>query len=210
MLVLRFRHRVTRTFRVATMLGWMPLQACSEVAPGGLLPAAVTPEESPALFEAAIRHFAARTDERLRVDPRPLRPEARLHQVLERDLLPDRPEIVRMRNAVIEAGRWGVADAVADSKCMFVDGLPPPRPPGWQPPDSVRLFQEQCRRNRGTESLVFGLPQAENDPGHPNRWRMSAMRMLLFGYEGFDLVLERDAFGEWRVVEVRERTGVFS
>jgi len=123
-----------------------------------------------------------------------------------------------MRATVIEQGGWGVADAVADWTCVFAEGLPRAVPPpgmGVSEPasparDSVATWRERCRRNGRFQSLIFGLPQAGTDPGHPHRWRIRSMRMMLHGYEGIDLFLEQDAAGEWQVVETRDRTGVFS
>src|SRR5687768_9587131 len=50
-------------------LACLALAACAEAAPAGPRPGGSTPEESPALFAAAVRHFEARTEARLRVDP---------------------------------------------------------------------------------------------------------------------------------------------
>lgn len=202
--------RYARHLGLTTSLVGIHLAACSEAAPAGPRPAESSPGESPAFFAAAVRYFVARGEGPLRVDPRPLRPEARLHSVTERDLLPGTPEIVRMRTAVLEREGWDAADAVADWKCVFAEGYPPARPPASEPADSMRLRHEECRRNGRFQSLILGIPQAGTDPGHPHRWRIRTMRMLLHGYEGVDLFLERSASGDWNVVDARDRTGVFS
>ena len=192
-------------------LACIQLGACSEVAPARVRPAGATPEESPTFFAAAVGYFVARSEVPVRVDPRPLRPEAQLYSVTERDLLPGTPEIVRMRTTVLEQSRWGVADAVADWKCVFAEGYPRARPPGGsEPSDSLRVRHEGCRRNGRFQSLILGLPQAGTDPDHPQRWRIRTMRMFLHGFEGVDLFLEQRASGEWEVVDVRDRTGAFS
>jgi hypothetical protein len=166
--------------------------------------------ESPALFAAAVEYFAEGDTLPVRVDPRPLRPEARLYSVTEPDLLTGTPEIVRMRRRVLQTAGWVEANAAADWTCVFAEGYPPARPPTNEPSDSASLTREECRRKGRFQSLVFGVPEAGTDPAHPHRWRIRAMRMLLHGFEGMDLYLEQRASGEWSVVEVRERTGVFS
>lgn len=185
--------------------------SCSQAIHGGPRPGGASPQESPGLFAAAVQYFATRSDYPTRVDPRPLRPEARLHSVTDLDILLDgTAEIVRMRTTVLDSANWGLANAVADWTCVFAEAAPRARPPTdtAQTPQQVR--HEACRRSGRFQSLIFGIPQRGVDPAHPDRWRIRSMRMFLHGYEGIDLFLERSASGRWMVVEAKDLTGVFS
>lgn len=71
----------------------------------------------------------------------------------------------------------------------------------------MRVHREACRRNGRYQSLVFGLPEPGTQPG---RWRLRTMRMMLHGFEGMDLYLERDVSGAWNVVSAQDRTGALS
>lgn len=185
--------------------------ACSEAAPAGLRPAGSSPEESPRFFTAAVDYFARKAEYPVRVDPRPLRPEARLYSVSAGDLLPVAPEILQMRAAVVQEGGWPVADAVADWGCVFAEGLPLARPPATEGVDTLRVRREACRSRGRFESLILGLPQGGTDADHPHRWRIRTMRLMLHGFEVVDLYLERNtASEEWSVVEARVRSGVRS
>lgn len=155
----------------------------------------------------AVAYIDERTELPVRVDPRPLRPEARLSSVQESDLIASAEEVVRMRMSVMESHGWGPTDAAEDWKCVFSEGLLPAR--DHPVPDSVRAQREACRRRGRHESLVFGLPQQGTDPVHRGRWRIRTMRMLPYGFEVADLFLE-DAGGGWRVVDANVRSGVFS
>ena len=170
----------------------------------------IAAERSPAFFAAAIGYFASRASVPVRVDPRPLRPEARLSSVRESDLLTAEAEIIRIRTRVVESGGWSLANAVEDWGCVLSQGVPPARPPQRAESDSLRMHREACRQRGQFESLVFGLPQPVADPAHPERWRIRAMRMLPSGYEVVDLFLEQRASGDWQVVDAQVRSGVFS
>ena len=180
---------------------------CTERSPAGPQ-AALAPPRSPDLFAAAVGYFADGTQGPIRVDPRPLRPEAALGSVTERDLMPLDAETIHMRTRVIESAGWRTADAPRDWRCVFSQGLPPAQPRPL--PDSLRLHREACLSGGPYVSLAFGIPQSGTDLEHPDRWRIRAMRMLSYGYEVVDLHLLRDPDGGWRVVEARVRSGVFS
>lgn len=180
---------------------------CTERSPAGPR-AALAPPQSPDFFAAAAGYFAGGTRAPIRVDPRPLRPEAALGSVTERDLMLSDGETIRMRARVLESAGWRTADAPADWRCVFSQGLPPANPRPL--PDSLRLHREACLSQGPYVSLAFGIPQAGTDPDHPDRWRIRAMRMLPYGYEVVDLFLLRDPDGGWRVVEAHVRSGVFS
>lgn len=197
------------TMRPLTLAAWLacvPAAACSQGAPAGPHAVEAAPLDA-AFFAAAVRYFADRDSLPVRVDPRPLRPEARLYSVTHADLLVGQPDVVRMRTVVAETAGWAVADAVTDWTCVFAEGYPPARPPAGAAADSIRVHREACRRNGRYQSLIFGLPQPGPEPG---RWRLRTMRMLLHGFEGMDLHLERGASGAWNVVAVEDRTGAFS
>lgn len=181
--------------------------------------AQVTPAESADFFAAAVTYLVDRSPAPVRVDPRPLKAEARLHSVTEADLVLGDSATIRLRTATLIARGIRRADATADWKCVFATGLRPPpgrgNDPIWEQiraaePDSVRRNREACRKNGEYVSLAFGPPQTGTQPEHPRRWRLRAMRMMLHGWEVIDLFLEPNAQGQWEVVHVQERVGAFS
>jgi hypothetical protein len=208
---------VTRTLLVAAAL-MISAGACSEVTPAN--PSAqLSPTHSPDLFIAAVTYFAARSEAPVRVDPRPLKAEAMLHSVTEQDLLLTDSATIRLRTAALAAHGIPAADAIADWGCVFATGVRPPPGQGHDPiweqmraaePDSLRRHREACRATGEYVSLAFGPPQAGTQAEHPRRWRIRAMRMLLYGWEVVDLFLEPNARGQWEVVDVQERVGAFS
>jgi hypothetical protein len=171
---------------------------------------------------AAVAFLANTSEAPVRVDPRPLRAESRLHSVVEEDLVATDTATVRLRTAVLQALDIPLTDATADSRCVFAAGLRGPGPgerggsdPIWEQiraaePDSVRSRREACRARDPYTSLVFGPPQAATHPEHPQWWRIRAMRMMLHGWEIVDLFLEWSADGEWKVVHTQVRVGAFS
>lgn len=215
--------RLSRSFRrrVAVVTCSSALVACIESGVSGPR-AQVSPAESPAFFASAVAHFTAAARMPVVVDPRPLRPEALLHSVTERDLLPDHDATVELRTRVIGDLGLHTSDATEDWKCVFSAGLRGPRPGGssredslWaarraQEPDSLRLRRDACLARGEYLSLAFGLPQAGTDPQHPRRWRIRAVRMLLYGWEVVDLFLEARPAGNWEVVDEQTRVGAFS
>jgi hypothetical protein len=192
------------------------LVACTELAAPR---AQVAPPESADFFAAAVAHLAGRASAPVRVDPRPLKPEALLYSVRESDLLLTDHATIRLRTDALAAHEVPTADATADWRCVFSTGLraPPSRDhdPIWAEmraaeSDSVRQRREACRAGGEYESLAFGLPQAGTQPDHPGRWRIRAIRMLLYGWEVVDLFLEPNAQGRWDVVAEQTRVGSFS
>jgi hypothetical protein len=194
------------------------LASCSESAPAG--PHARTaPAESAEFFLAAVEYFAGRSAVPVRVDPRPLKADALLHSVGHGDLLLADHRTIGLRTAALATRGIPRADAPQDWRCVFATGLRPSPGRGTDPlweqihraePDSLRERRELCRARGEYVSLAFGPPQAGTQPGHPRRWRIRAMRMLLHGWEVVDLFLEPDSKGEWQVVSVQERVGAFS
>jgi len=202
-------RRLLAVIGLARVAALVPLlvSGCSERLPAG--PAAsVSPQLSPDFFAAAVRYFDSQMEAPVVVDPRPLRPEARLSSVTENDLFPSESEVIRMRTRVVESGGWRLTDAPRDWRCVWSQGLR--RPLSRPDPDSVRLHKEDCLSRAPYQSLVFGLPQPGTDPEHPERWRIRTMQMLTYGYQVVDLFLEAGPSGGWSVVEERVRSGVFS
>jgi hypothetical protein len=202
--------RVRTSCRASGLAGaivWLTMAGCA--APVSTRPQPAPPAvESPELFRAAVAYFDDRTELPIRVDPRPLRPEARLSTVQESDLIAPAEAVVRVRMSVMERHGWGRTSAPEDWGCVFSEGLPPARAQETPVPDSVRAQREACRQRGRYESLVFGLPQQGTDSTHPGRWRIRTMRMLSYGFEVVDLFLEDD--GGWHVVDASVRSGVFS
>lgn len=204
---MRFSTRTRAASIAAAALLVVVSASCSERLPGGPQ-AALEPGLSPDFFAAAVSYFDGRTALPILVDPRPLRPEARLRSVSENDLLTAEAETIRMRERVVESAGWRTTDAPADWRCVFAQALPPALPATV--PDSLRRHRDACIQRGQYESLIFGLPQSGTDPDHPGRWRIRSVRMLLYGYEIIDLFLERRERGDWEVVESRVLDGVFS
>lgn len=201
------RERTLRRASVVTgAIVWLTMAGCAGPISTRPQPAP-SADESPEFFRAAVAYFDERAELPIRVDPRPLRTEARLSTVQESDLIASAEEVIRMRVAVMESHGWGRTSAAEDWGCVFSGGLPPAR--AHPVPDSVRAQREACRQRGRYESLVFGLPQHGTDTVHPGRWRIRTMRMLSYGFEVVDLFLEDDG-GVWRVVDSNVRTGVFS
>jgi hypothetical protein len=205
----------TRTLRAGSAFALL-LAGCTEPAAPR---AQVAPAESAEFFMAAVGHFAERSAHPVRVDPRPLKAEALLHSVVEGDLLATDSETIRLRTAALTSRGIPRADAPADWRCVFATGLRPSPGQGSDPiweqiraaePDSLRQHRAACRAGGEYESLAFGLPQAGTQPEHPRRWRIRAIRMLLYGWEVVDLFLETNAQGRWEVVAEQTRVGAFS
>jgi hypothetical protein len=188
--------------------------ACVEAPTSGPR-AQVQPAESPQFFAAAVQVLVVSSDAPVRVDPRPLRPEARLNSISESDILAADSATMRLRTGVLATLRIPLSDATADWRCVFATGVYPGRggsTPNWATPepDSVRVSREACAQQGPYTSLAFGLPQAGTDPDHPQLWRIRAMRMMLHGWEIVDLFLEPGSNGTWEVVRQQVRVGAFS
>lgn len=206
-----FPRRLCLPSRLAATLALTVLIGCTGPVPRGPRTAPV-PGESPAFFAAAVGYFARDTMTPLPVlvDPRPLRPEAALRSVSEADLIQLDTQTIALRTRVVESGGWRTTSAPRDWRCVFSQVLPPAQPRRQERQDTLQQLHKACRQKGAYQSLVFGLPQSGTDPGHPDRWRIRAMRMLLNGYEVVDLFLRSGPDGTWRVVEARVRSGVFS
>ena len=174
----------------------MQIAGCVQVPRSGSEPTPAPPERALAYFSAAVTWLATRTEFPVRVDPRPLRRDLLLTSVTEAHLLPGLDSIVRLRRDVVETAGWGVADAVADWRCVFSEGYPRGGPPGGAATDMLQAHRDSCRRNGRYESLVLSLPEVA-DEARPGRLRIVAMRMLLHGWEGVELFLEQD--GVWHL-----------
>ena len=208
---------VPRGLLTAAVVG-MSSAACTEGAPSAPR-AQVAPAQSADFFIAAVAYFNAGSDAPLRVDPRPLKAEARLHSVSESDILLTDSTTIRLRATALAAQGIPSADAAADWRCVFATGLRPPPGQGNDPiweqmraaePDSLRKHREACRSNGEYVSLAFGPPQPGTQPDHPGRWRFRSMRMVLHGWVVVDLFLEPNPRGQWEVVDVEVRVGGFS
>ncbi|HLM66502.1 MAG TPA: hypothetical protein VK358_03200, partial [Longimicrobium sp.] len=173
-------------------------------------------------FTAALSFSTRASRAPVRVDPRPLKPQALLHSVGEDDINSTDSATIRLRTAALAAAGIPLTNATEDWPCVFATGLrgPPPGQGGgtdpiWEQiraaePDSLRARREACRSRGGFTSLAFGPPQAGTDPEHPRWWRIRVMRMMLHGWEVADLFLDRSPDGEWNVVDERVRVGAFS
>ncbi len=169
-----------------------------------------SPDDSAALFAAAVEHLGAQARGRLLIDPKPLRPGADLDRLGEDDVVRD-SATVRARASVLKARGIAATDAVADRRCTFSTGagLPPERYALL--PDSVRRRTEACRARAPYTTLIFGFAREVSDAGAAaGRRQMEAVLLTNGGYQIWDLAFERGENGRWRVSAAETRFTIWS
>lgn len=169
-----------------------------------------SPDDSAALFAAAVEHLGAQARGRLLVDPRPLRPGADLHRLGEDDIAQD-SAIARSRAAVLRARGIAATDAVDDRRCTFSIGAGLPPDQYALLPDSVRRLTAACREREPYTTLVFGVatevPDGEAVAGGR---QIEAVLLTKGGYQIWNLTFELGEDGRWRVAEGEARFTIWS
>jgi hypothetical protein len=183
--------------------------------PRGNVPGAPThlehPSASAAFFVAAVERLADSTTGRVRIDPRPLRADADLAAVSDEDLAADADEATRVRSAVLRSRNVTPTDAVADFRCTFSAGVG--APPGRESAlaDSVRQRRAQCRAREPYTTLIFGLPERVAEGSHPrDTWSLKAVAITVGGFRIWELYLQPQPDGSWRVTGLESRFVIWS
>lgn len=167
------------------------------------------PAESPAFFSAALDHLAHNARGQMRVDPRPLRPQADLRSIEEEDLDTGAAEIIRLRSNVLSRRGIASTDAAADQRCTFSEGLEPP--PGRVLSDSVRRLAAACSAEPSYTTFILGTPEHIVDSAYPpGTWRVSVHAMQKSGFAVWDLYLRPNANSGWEVFTSERRFGMSS
>jgi hypothetical protein len=182
------------------------LAACMETAG----PAAVgRPDESPAFFSAALDYLARDARGQMRVDPRPLRVQADLRRIDRDDLEPEAEAVIRVRSDVLARRGIAAADAVADQRCTFSEGVG--APPGRVVPDSVRRQAAECAARAAYTTFVLSSPERSEGNGYPpGTWRVTVHAMQKSGFAVWDLYLRPTADAGWEVFASERRFGMSS
>jgi hypothetical protein len=162
-----------------------------------------------AVVAAALGYFAGRTEGVLLVDPRPLRPDASLQGIRERDLDSADEGVVRARTRFLEGRGIRTTDAAADMRCAFSRGVPPPDSLLRLEPDSIRSRREACLARGVYTTYAFGHAQPAGTPASPGAVRVRAFRITTWSYEVWDVDL-RPAPRGFEVIGTRRLGGVAS
>jgi hypothetical protein len=167
------------------------------------------PDESAAFFSAALDHLAQDARGQVRVDPRPLRPGADLRRIRAEDLDPAATAVIRVRSDVLARRGIAVADAAADQRCTFSEGVE--APPGRVLPDSVRREAAECAARPAYTTFVLGTPERSTGNGYPpGTWRVGVHAMQKSGFAVWDLYLHPTTGSGWEVVAAERRFGMSS
>jgi hypothetical protein len=164
------------------------------------------------MVAAALEFFAGRQEGVVRLDPRPLRPDASLQGIRTRDLDATDASVVRARAAFARSRGIATTDAAEDMTCAFVRGVPPTDSMLQLEPDSIRTRRRSCLARGLYTTYVFGvarpapaLPSGDAAPGVVLR----AFRLTTSGFEVWDLEL-RPKEGGYQVAGARRLGGVSS
>ena len=197
---------MTTPLRVLALTLLASLPSCGETAAPSM---AGVPVESPAFFSAVLDHLARDARGQMRVDPRPLRPQADLRSIEVEDLDAGAVDIIRLRSDVLSRRGIAPADAAADQRCTFSEGIG--ALPGRVLSDSVRRLTAMCAARPSFTTFVLGTPERSADDEHPpGTWRVSVHVMQKSGFAVWDLYLHPRANAGWEVLAAERRFGMSS
>lgn len=164
------------------------------------------------LLAAALQFFARRDAGAIRMDPRPLRPDARLQGITTRDLAVTDESVVRARTEFARSRGIATTDAAADMSCAFARGVPPPDSMLRLEPDSIRTRRQACLARGLYTTYVFGVARPARAPSSDGTPRvvLRAVRMTTSGFDVWDLEMRPNERGGYEVAGARRLGGVSS
>jgi hypothetical protein len=198
-----------KPFRELSVLAVWLCTACAVAA----RPGQTRPQPEAGTIAAALAHFSARNEGVLRVDPRPLRGDASLTGVHNRDFARDGTAVARARQRFLREHGIAETDAAADMRCVFSRGVPPTESDLHLEPDSIRVQRATCLRD--PVHTTFAFTRAELLGGDQairfgaGAVRIRAYRLTTWSFELWDLYLAPNS-GAWNVVDSRRLVGVAS
>jgi hypothetical protein len=116
-----------------------------------------------------------------------------------------------MRSEVVARRGMASADAAADQRCTFSEGVG--LPPGREAmlPDSVRQRSAECRARPAYTTFVLSSPERVEGNGYPpGTWRISVHAMQKSGFAVWDLYLRPNPTSGWEVFASERRFGMSS
>jgi hypothetical protein len=165
------------------------------------------------LLAPALAFFAARNDGIMRVDPRPLRTDAKLTGVFARDFDVDGTAVARVRRRFLREHGIPEADAAADMRCVFSRGMPRSDSISNPAPDSLKAQRAACLLVGPYTTFVFTraeIPEGEQAVRFgTGAVRLLAYRLTTWSFEVWILYLQPSA-GSWRVADSRRVVAVAS
>lgn len=175
---------------------------------GGCIPGgggrSVAPGEERALYTVLLDHFQDSARGPLRVDPRPLRPDADLTGVESGDLLAGAETRAGMVASLLRDRGIAEGDAVRDMDCVFSAGVA--LPPGSPGAAEGAARREACGR-RDYTTLAFSEPIPAG-PDAPVRVRV--VRLTLSSISAWEVDLLYGAGAGWRIARVERVFGITS
>lgn len=182
------------------------LPSCMETAGPA---AAGQPDSSPSFFSTTLDHLARDARGQMRVDPRPLRVQADLRSIEDEDFDAGAAAAIRVRSDVLARRGIVAADAVADQRCTFSEGVG--APPGRVVPDSIRRQAAECAARAAYTTFVLSSPERSEGNGYPpGTWRVTVHAMQKSGFAVWDLYLRPTADAGWEVFASERRFGMSS
>lgn len=201
-----------RSRSTLAVLGMLALGGACAPTHGAAAGGMVT-QEPPGLLTPALAFFTPRNEGTVRVDPRPLRPDASLTGVHARDFAADGIAVARARRRFLREHGIAETDAAADMRCVFSRGLPRSDSVSNPVPDSIKAPRAACLRVPVYTTFVFSRAEpSEGDQAvryGTGAVRLRAYRLTTWSFEVWDLYLQPGSAG-WRVADSRRLTGVAS
>lgn len=181
---------------LAVLLLFFAGACATRIDPSHRLLSAATASLDSALVQLALETIAG--DDHIRLDPRPLAPEAEgplgLPRVLEHHALAGQ----RQRYPYVR--QIGTSDILRHRECMGMSGL--------APPGGRREFPPHCDEMRAFATAALGVPEPQGEDGAVVRMRADVVGGA--GRVVYEILFGRDGDGRWQVLEKREVGGAIS
>jgi hypothetical protein len=191
---------------LGTAAGCTGTQRPAVVSPSG---AGETPNGDVGVVAAALGFFAGRTEGVLQVEPRPLRPDASLQGVRQRDLDGADVGVVHGRTAYLARRGIRTTDAAADMRCAFSRGVQPPDSLLRLEPDSIRFHRQACLARGVYTTYAFGMARPASASVPAATLRVRVYRITTWSFEVWDIDLRSKRRG-FEVIGARRLGGVAS
>jgi hypothetical protein len=200
----------TRRFHIAAVALAGTLYGCAGANGAAAGPSGSTRPQADdsAAVAAALGFFVARTEGVLQVEPRPLRANASLQGIAQRDLDTDEG-LIQARTVFLTRRGIRATDAAADMRCAFSRGVLPPDSLLRLEPDSIRSHRQACLARGLYTTYAFGRAQPAGTPGSLRTLRMRVYRITTWSFEVWDVDLRPNERG-YDVIGARRLGGVAS